>query len=361
MATNYPGSLDSTATTLPDNKLDSTLTGSNDHAGHHNNLADAIIAIETALGINPQGSYATVAAALLDKVVLSPTANQTIQGTGDIVGLAVKATAAQNTANVFEMRLNNNAIGAYIDKAGNLSAQAFKIAGTALAASHLSNGVTGTGAIVLASALGTYAPLASPTFTGTPAAPTAAVDTNTTQLATTAFVLAQAASANPVMNGTVAVGTSTRFARADHVHPTDTSLLPLAGGTMTGQLVLASTGVKFNDGTTQTTANTSLVKLAGRINSDGTIAAGTGFTCSKTATGQYTITFNSAFSVIPVITVNAFQGAAEIANGNSAWANPDAISTTSVTIYTGTIGNGSGGFGNAYSNRSFHFTVSVPS
>lgn len=38
------------------------------------------------------------------------------------------------------------------------------------------------------------AALASPTFTGTPAAPTAAADTNTTQLATTAFVLAQAAS-----------------------------------------------------------------------------------------------------------------------------------------------------------------------
>lgn len=32
------------------------------------------------------------------------------------------------------------------------------------------------------------APLASPTFTGTPAAPTAAVGVNTTQLATTAFV-----------------------------------------------------------------------------------------------------------------------------------------------------------------------------
>lgn len=64
---------------------------------------------------------------------------------------------------------------------------------------------------------------ASPTFTGTPAAPTAAADTNTTQVATTAFVLGQAGSTNPVMNGTVAVGTATRFARADHVHPTDTS------------------------------------------------------------------------------------------------------------------------------------------
>jgi hypothetical protein len=37
---------------------------------------------------------------------------------------------------------------------------------------------------------GVVAPLASPTFTGTPAAPTAAPGTNTTQLATTAFVQA---------------------------------------------------------------------------------------------------------------------------------------------------------------------------
>lgn len=34
----------------------------------------------------------------------------------------------------------------------------------------------------------TKSPIASPTFTGTPAAPTAAADTNTTQIATTAFV-----------------------------------------------------------------------------------------------------------------------------------------------------------------------------
>jgi len=37
------------------------------------------------------------------------------------------------------------------------------------------------------------ADLASPTFTGTPAAPTAAVSTNTTQVATTAFVVAEIA------------------------------------------------------------------------------------------------------------------------------------------------------------------------
>lgn len=41
---------------------------------------------------------------------------------------------------------------------------------------------------------GLKAPLASPTFTGTPSGPTATVGTNTTQLATTAFVIANAGS-----------------------------------------------------------------------------------------------------------------------------------------------------------------------
>lgn len=78
------------------------------------------------------------------------------------------------------------------------------------------------------------APLASPTLTGTPLSTTAAVDTNTTQIATTAYVIAQAASATPIIDGTGAVGTSTRYARADHVHPTDTTRAPLASPTLTG-------------------------------------------------------------------------------------------------------------------------------
>src|SRR5438477_8414128 len=53
----------------------------------------------------------------------------------------------------------------------------------------------------------TYAPLASPTFTGTPAGPSAAADTNTTQLATTAFVIGQAYAklASPTFTGPVTV------------------------------------------------------------------------------------------------------------------------------------------------------------
>jgi hypothetical protein len=50
----------------------------------------------------------------------------------------------------------------------------------------------------IASAISSKADTASPTFTGTPAAPTAASGTNTTQLATTAFVTAALQAVYPV-------------------------------------------------------------------------------------------------------------------------------------------------------------------
>jgi len=71
--------------------------------------------------------------------------------------------------------------------------------------------------------LSALAAIASPTFTGVPAGPTAAADTDTTQLATCAFVLGQASDTNPVINGTAAPGASEKYSRYDHVHPTDTS------------------------------------------------------------------------------------------------------------------------------------------
>ena len=73
------------------------------------------------------------------------------------------------------------------------------------------------------------APNASPSFSGTPAAPTAAPGTSTTQIATTAFVGAATANVpapsvtTPAMDGTAAIGALTTYAKADHVHPTDTT------------------------------------------------------------------------------------------------------------------------------------------
>jgi hypothetical protein len=64
--------------------------------------------------------------------------------------------------------------------------------------SGASSGATfdGSSAITLSYNTIGAAPLASPTFTGTPRAPTAAVGTNTTQIATTAFVTANTSASN---------------------------------------------------------------------------------------------------------------------------------------------------------------------
>jgi hypothetical protein len=61
----------------------------------------------------------------------------------------------------------------------------------------LSNAVTGTGSMVLS---------ASPTFTGAPLAPTAAPGTNTTQIATTAFALANGIPSGAILLWSGAIG-----------------------------------------------------------------------------------------------------------------------------------------------------------
>ncbi len=45
-------------------------------------------------------------------------------------------------------------------------------------------------------------------------------------------------STTPAMDGTAAPGVATTFARGDHVHPKDTSKLPLTGGTLSGNLII---------------------------------------------------------------------------------------------------------------------------
>jgi hypothetical protein len=119
----------------------------------------------------------------------------------------------------------------------------------ALSHAHAIGEVTG-----LQAALDAKVGLASPALTGTPTATTAAADTNSTQLATTAFVLGQAAATAPIMDGTAAVGTAPRFARADHVHPTDTSRAPLASPAFSGTPTAPTAAVGTNTTQIATTA-----------------------------------------------------------------------------------------------------------
>jgi hypothetical protein len=120
--------------------------------------------------------------------------------------------------------------------------------------------VNGKG-LVTAAVNANYAPLASPSLTGTPLAPTATAGTSTTQIATTAFVgtaITNAAvpapsSTTPAMDGTAAIGTGTTYARADHVHPSDTSRMAVGAAptahqashvTGSDQIPLASSSTK---------------------------------------------------------------------------------------------------------------------
>jgi hypothetical protein len=110
------------------------------------------------------------------------------------------------------------------------------------AASNLSNGTIGTGAVVLA---------ASPTLSGTPLAPTATAGTSTTQIATTAFV-------------ETAVG----------------SYLPLAGGTLTGNLTLDA---ELIDGTGSSGTNGQILSSTGTATKWIAASGGSGFLYTVTA------------------------------------------------------------------------------
>lgn len=92
-------------------------------------------------------------------------------------------------------------------------------------------------------------------LTGVPTAPTAPVNTSTTQIATTAFVAGQAANTNPLMDGVVALpGTSLTFARGDHVHPADTTKAPINNPTFTGTPAAPTPGAGNNSTQLATTA-----------------------------------------------------------------------------------------------------------
>ncbi len=82
----------------------------------------------------------------------------------------------------------------------------------------------------IAVAVGTKADLLNPVFTGTPTAPTAAVNTSNTQLATTAFVAA----------ATVTAATKIANAAGWNITPSGTSLLFSFNGTTVA--TLSSTG-----------------------------------------------------------------------------------------------------------------------
>ncbi len=98
--------------------------------------------------------------------------------------------------------------------------------------------VDSTVSAALATLAAVYLPLSGGTLTGTltlSAAPTLNLHAATKQ-----YVDGLAGVTTPLMDGTATVGNATTWARANHIHPSDTSRLALVGGAMTGPIILAN-------------------------------------------------------------------------------------------------------------------------
>jgi hypothetical protein len=247
------------------------------------------------------------------------------------------------------------------------------------------------------------APLASPTFTGVPAAPTAAPGANTTQLATTAFVATSfaplasptftgtvtapaltlsttplavasggtgaatagaaltslgayaaanpagyqtaaqvtaavplASSTPPLMDGAVAVGTGTTWARADHVHASDTSRAPLAGVTNGSNAAAGDVGEYISS---QIGGGSPVAVTSGVVRNVTSIAL---------TAGDWDIGGNVFFS--PTATLSY----SEVGLSSTSATLPD----SSVTMTTGA--NGGAGFGLGAIAASYRANNSVP-
>lgn len=192
----------------------------------------------------------------------------TIQDQTDLVNYVGAAqTAAQSYADTAAFAADA-AAEAYTDTvAATLVPQTTTVAGHALstnvtiAASDLTNGVTGSGTIALA---------ASPALTGTPTVPTAAANTNTTQAASTAFV-------------TTAVATS----------------LPLAGGTMSGNINLGAHNL-VNVGAINAGGGTLVISSGGNLDTSGTLAAAT--LTANNLTASRPVVSDSSKKLISIVT-----------------------------------------------------------
>ena len=197
MTTNYPTSLDDAAI-LASSYTDGTPTQT-EHKTTHNNLADAIIAVETEVGALAKGSFASVVARLSDMVYKAPTAAQTIQPSGDFLALGIRAFAGQ-TAAILELRAANDALLGSIDKDGAMDAVSYRVGGAALASTALSD----TANILRETSPTITTPsMSSPALSGVPAAPTQAAGNDSTLVATTAHVVSQgfAKLASPAFSG----------------------------------------------------------------------------------------------------------------------------------------------------------------
>jgi hypothetical protein len=99
--------------------------------------------------------------------------------------------------------------------------------------------------LATATASSTYAPLANPTLTGVPAAPTAAADTNTTQIATTAYVVGQGYLKSTTATSTYAPLTAAPLLRPVLTSAFETVTVSASAASSTVNVDVSTSAVKY--------------------------------------------------------------------------------------------------------------------
>ena len=152
-------------------------------------------------------------------------------------------------------------------------------------------GITGTlsAQTDLNTALGLKSPLASPTFTGTPAAPTASAGTNTTQLATTAFVTTadnlKSNIASPTFTGTPLAPTASTGTNTTQIATTAFVQSAIIAGTAHAETLQAT--VRNNTGATLNPFT--VVYINGALGNNATVAKAQA-NAESTSAGTFAIT-----------------------------------------------------------------------
>ena len=193
--------------------------------------------------------------------------------------------------------------------------------------------------LATSTAASTYAPLASPALTGVPTAPTAAANTNTTQIATTAYVqteindlIASSPAALDTLNElAAALGNDASFSTT--VTNSIATKLPLAGGTMSGAIAMGTNKITgLGDPTNPQDAATKYYidnvilapsNLTGPITSTGNATA----IASQTGTGTKFVMDTSPTLVTPNIGV----ATATSVNGTTIPTSKTLVATDSTT------------------------------
>ena len=243
----------------------------------------------------------------------------TVIGTGAIVNADVNASAQVAYS---KLNLTNAIVDADVNASAAIAWTKIAPSST-VSATELGylDGVTSAiqtqidSKLATATASSTYAPLASPALTGVPTAPTAAANTNTTQVATTAYVQTEITDLIAAAPGALdtldelaaALGDDANFATT--VTNSLATKLPLAGGTMSGAIAMGTNKITgLGDPTNAQDAatkyyidNTVLApsNLTGPITSVGAATS----IASQTGTGTKFVVDTSPTLVTPVLGV----------------------------------------------------------